>query len=156
MMKLQPAVKTETIKVAKAEAVGVLLMFAVFFVLHLLFPNAVPFDYKVILAGIIGGCVAVANFLLMGISIQKMTDAGDVDTGKAIFKSGYRKRMLLQILWGIAALVAPCFNGIAGIIPLLIPTFAIRMTGIKQALFPGKNITTAESSNADEAGKGDE
>ena len=105
-MKLQPAVKTETIKVAKAEAVGVLLMFAVFFVLHLLFPNAVPFDYRVILAGIIGGCVAVANFLLMGISIQKMTDAGDVDTGKAVFKSGYRKRMLLQILWGIAALVA--------------------------------------------------
>ena len=155
-MKLQPAVKTETIKVAKAEAVGVLLMFAVFFVLHLLFPNAVPFDYRVILAGIIGGCVAVANFLLMGISIQKMTDAGDVDTGKAVFKSGYRKRMLLQILWGIAALVAPCFNGIAGIVPLLIPTFAIRMTGIKQALFPGKNINTAESSDADEAGKGDE
>lgn len=149
-MKLQPAVKTETIKVAKAEAIGVLIMFAVFFVLHLIFPDKVPFDYKVIIAGIIGGCVAVANFLLMGISIQKMADADDIDTGKAIFKSGYRKRMLLQIIWGIAALVAPCFNGIAGIIPLLIPTFAIRMTGIKQAIFPAKNI------NTEEAGEGDE
>ena len=147
-MKLQPAVKQETIKVAKAEAAGVLLMFAVFFVLHLILGDRVAFDYKVIISGIIGGAVAVLNFLMMGISVQKMTEAGDQETGKRIFKASYRNRMLIQIVWGILALAVPCFHGIAGLVPLLIPTFAIRMSGIRQAL-PIKKKTAADDADTD-------
>lgn len=133
-IEIQPAVKEETKKVAKYEIIGVILMFIVFLVLHLIWPDSVPFDYRVILAGIIGGAVAVLNFLLLGLSVQKLTSVADEDTGKNLFKAGYRKRMLMQILWGILALVLPCFNGIAGLLPLIFPTFAIRMGGIKAAI----------------------
>lgn len=136
-MKLQPAVKTETLKVAKAEAIGVLLIFAVLFIAHFFFPDRLPFEpvfiAGVIVSGILGGAVAVLNFLLMGIAVQKVTEAADTETGKKIFKASYRQRMLIQIIWAIIALAVPFFHGLAGILPLLIPTFAIRMNGIRQA-----------------------
>ena len=133
-MKLQAAVKEETKKVAIYEIIGVVAMLIIWFVLHLLWPDSIPFDYKVILAAILGGAVAVLNFLFLGISVQKLTTLTDEAEGKQYFKNVYRKRMLFQIVWGILALVLPCFNGIAGLIPLLFPTFAIRAVGIKSAI----------------------
>jgi len=131
---IQPAVKTETIKVAKGVAIGVAMMFVVFFILHIIIPSSVPFDYKVILGGVLGGGVAVLNFLLLGITVQKATSSDDEDSAKQVFKRSYRLRMLIQILWGIIALVVPFINGAAGLIPLLMPTFIIRMGGIKEAV----------------------
>jgi len=131
---IQPAVKTETIKVAKGVAIGVAAMLLVFFILHLIIPASVPFDYKVILGGILGGIVAVLNFLLLGLTVQKATSSDDEDMAKQVFKRSYRLRMLLQIIWGIIALVVPFINGAAGLIPLLMPTFIIRMGGIKEAV----------------------
>lgn len=136
-MKLQPAVKTETIKVAKSEVLGVLLMFVAFFIAHFFLPERIPpepvFIAGVVVSGIMGGAVAVLNFLLMGIAVQKVTEADDTETGKKIFKASYRQRMLIQIIWAIIALAVPFFHGLAGVLPLLIPTFAIRMSGIINA-----------------------
>jgi len=132
-MKIQKAVKDETIKVAAGEAIGVAVMFLVWLIIHLLAP-AVPFDYKVVLAAVLGGIVAVGNFLLLGLSVQRLAAIEDSDAGKRYFKSTYRKRMLLQILWGVLAFALPCFNGIAGVIPLLFPTFIIRTAGVKDAV----------------------
>ena len=152
-MKLQPAVKTETLKVAKAEAAGVLLMFAVLFIAHFFLPDKLPlepvFIAGVVISGIIGGAVAVLNFLMMGIAVQKVTTAGDTETGKKIFKVSYRNRMLIQIVWAIIALAVPFFHGLSGIVPLLIPTFVIRISGIRQALPIHKN-TAEVVSDADE------
>ncbi len=133
-MRLQPAVKKETLNIIKAEIIGVLIMFAVFFVLNLIVPDTVPFNVGVIISGLLGGVVAVLNFLIMGISIQKMTEVEDIELGKKLFKTYYRYRILLQIVWGIIALVVPFLHGLAGLLPLLIPTFAIRAGGIKQSL----------------------
>ena len=41
-------------------------MIVAFAVCHKLFPEAVPFDYKVVLGGIIGAAVAVGNFFYYG------------------------------------------------------------------------------------------
>ena len=39
---------------------------------HLAVPEQIPFDYTVLLAGFIGGMVAVLNFFLMGLTVQKI------------------------------------------------------------------------------------
>ena len=65
--KVQPAVKKETKNVAIYTVVGVVVMWVGFLILHLIWPEKIPFDYRVILGGIGGGAVAVLNFFLMGI-----------------------------------------------------------------------------------------
>ena len=69
--RIQPAVKKETKHVMMYTAVGVALMWCGFLVLHLVFPENIPFDYTVILGGVFGGLVAVMNFFLMGMAVQK-------------------------------------------------------------------------------------
>ena len=53
--KVQPAVKKETKNVAIYTVVGVVVMWVGFLILHLIWPEKIPFDYRVILGGIGGG-----------------------------------------------------------------------------------------------------
>ena len=41
-------------------------MIVAFAICHKLFPEAIPFDHKVIIGGIIGTAVAVGNFFIIG------------------------------------------------------------------------------------------
>lgn len=127
---VQPAVKKETKKVAVSTAVGVILMWIVFAVLHTVMPGKVPLDYTVFLGGIGGGIIAVLNFFLMGLTVQKVASTSDEDMARMKMKSSYTQRMMLQVLWVIAAIVAPCFWFVAGILPLLFPSLGIKITGI--------------------------
>ena len=56
-MKIQPAVKKETGHIACWSGAGTILMIVAFAVCHKLFPDAVPFDYKVVLGGVIGAFI---------------------------------------------------------------------------------------------------
>ncbi|MGX8687326.1 MAG: hypothetical protein ACSW8K_05945, partial [bacterium] len=109
-MHIQEAVKKETVRIAAGTAVGVLVMFAVFFGLHIFMPESVPFDYKVILGGLGGGCVAILNFFLMSLMVQKVTSIEDresqagKDLAYATVRASFRNRMAIQILWMAAAL----------------------------------------------------
>ena len=136
MVSVQPAVKKETRNVALITAIGLVLMFAVFCILHIFFPDNVPFDYKVILAGICAGIVAVLNFFLMGLAVQKIAATADQDEAKKMMQKSYYRRFGLQVLWIIAAIAAPCFNIVAGLIPLMFPGLGIRLRGIIAHIFP--------------------
>lgn len=127
---IQPAIKSETKKVALSTAVCVVLMWVVFLVLHIVNPEGVPFDYTVILGGVGGGCVAVLNFFLLGLTVQKVTNAQEDDTAKKMMKSSYSNRFLLQVVWCVAVMIAPCFQLVAGILPLLFPSIGIKIIGI--------------------------
>ena len=138
-MKIQPAVKTETGRIAIGTGVGVLIMFAVFFVLHMVIPEdapfgwSVPFDYKVILGGIVGFLVAVGNFFWMAMTVQKVAATEDDQKARSTMSVSYRYRTLLQLLWVILAIVVPVFNLVAGIVPLFIPSLFIKLRGIISA-----------------------
>ncbi len=138
-MKVQPAVKTETGKIAIGTGVGVLIMFAVFFVLHMVIPQdapfslAVPFDHRVILGGIGGFLVAVGNFFWMAMTVQKVASTEDESKARQTMGVSYRYRTLLQLLWVILAIVVPVFNLVAGIVPLFIPSLFIKLRGIISA-----------------------
>ena len=127
---VQPAVKKETGRVMMMTGIGVILMWVVFGILHLFMPGKVPFDYTIFLGGIAGGAVAVLNFFFMGLAVQKAASASDEDTARMRIKASYSQRTLLQMLWVIIAIVAPCFHFVAGIVPLLFPGTGIKIAGI--------------------------
>lgn len=128
--KVAPAVKKETLRVSVFTLVGVILMWIIFFILHMFMPEQVPFDYTVILGGIAGGIVAVLNFFLMGLTVQKVAASETEDSARARMKASYTQRTLLQMLWVIVAIAAPCFQFVAGIAPLFFPSLGIKITGI--------------------------
>lgn len=129
-MTIQPAVKKETTNIAVYTAVGGVLMFIVFFIINKIDSELVPFDLTVILGGLCGMGVAVLNFFLMAITVQSVASAEDEDKAKSIMKASYTRRMGLQLLWIVIALVAPVFNWIAGLLPLLFPSAGIKIKGI--------------------------
>ncbi|MBO5621448.1 MAG: ATP synthase subunit I [Butyrivibrio sp.] len=132
-MKLQPAVKTETGRIAIATVVGVLIMYAGFFCLHMVFPKWAPFDYKVILGGIFGATYAIGNFFLMAVTVQKVASMDDEKEARTAMGVSYRNRFLLLILWGILGFAVPVFNVAAVLITLFIPTLFIKLRGIISA-----------------------
>ena len=127
---VQPAVKKETKRIIKITIVGLILMWILFAVLHFAMPDKVPLDYTVFLGGIGGGAVAVLNFFLMGLAVQKAASASDEGTARMKLKASYSQRFLMQILWVILAIVAPCFHFVAGIAPLLFLGTGIKLMGI--------------------------
>ena len=108
--KVQPAVKKETKNVAIYTVVGVVVMWVGFLILHLIWPEKIPFDYRVILGGIGGGAVAVLNFFLMGMAVQKAVSETDEAGAKRRMQASYSQRNLMQMLWAVLAIVLPCFQ----------------------------------------------
>ncbi len=127
---VQPAVKKETKRVVMITGAGLILMWILFAILHFTMPDKVPFDYTVILGGIGGGAIAVLNFFLMGLAVQKAASATDEGTARMKLKASYSQRFMMMILWVIAAIVAPCFQFVAGIAPLLFPGTGLKFVGI--------------------------
>ena len=127
---VQPAVKKETKRVVMITGAGLILMWILVAILHYTMPDKVPFDYTVILGGIGGGMIAVLNFFLMGLAVQKAASATDEGTARMKLKASYSQRFMMMILWVIAAIVAPCFQFVAGIAPLLFPGTGLKFVGI--------------------------
>jgi hypothetical protein len=154
-MKLQSAVKKETVAVATGTGIGCLALIALFLVFYLIFPeSSVKFDYRVVLGALVGGAVEVANFFLMAVTVQNVVNVTNRDDALRMMRVSYRNRMLMRGIWIIIAIVAPCFNYAAGIIPLFIPSFVIKLRGIKMGI-TGKNaaspVQTETGQDADAA-----
>ena len=127
---VQPVVKKETKRVVMITGAGLILMWILFAILHFTMPDKVQFDYTVILGGIGGGVIAVLNFFLMGLAVQKAASATDEGTARMKLKASYSQRFMMMILWVIVAIVAPCFQFVAGIAPLLFPGTGLKFVGI--------------------------
>ena len=127
---LAPAIRKETRRVAIYVIIGVAVMLVVFAILHGKFPESVPFDFTVILGGICGGAVAVLNFFLMGVTVQKVTDLENEADARNMMKASYSRRMMMQGVWVVLAILLPCFQFAAGLIPLLFPGIGIKIANL--------------------------
>lgn len=127
---VQPAVKKETGRVFLVTAIGVVIMWIAFFVLHIIFPDDVYFGYKVFTAGVLGMAVAVLNFFLMGLTVQKVASEEDEKKARSLMKYSYTRRMLLQIACIVVCLTVPWLYWVAGILPLLFPSLGIKLKGV--------------------------
>lgn len=126
MENVQPAVRKETGKVAAVTGIGLILMWIVFGVLYAFMPQKVPFDYTVFLGGQWED-VWQSLISFMGLAVQKAAAATDEDTARMRIKASYSQRMLIQMLWVILAIVAPCFHFVAGIVPLYFPEQELKL-----------------------------
>jgi len=129
---LAPAVKKETLRVAVVTAALIVIMWVAFGIGHAVSPGQIPFNYTVILGGLGGGFIAVLNFFMMGVTVQKVAGTENEDDARAKMRMSYSQRMLLQIIWIIIAIAAPCFHFAAGIAPLFFPSIGIKL----RAIFP--------------------
>lgn len=139
-MKLQKASVREIKRVAIGSGICLLLMFAVFFVLSLV--NVVAFDYRILLGGIVGTAIAIGNFTLLCITIQKAAETEDKKLMKAKFQMSYNGRLIAQAAWVVAAFLLPVFNVFAAAIPLLFPTLIIFFLQSR-----GKLVTPSDRKN---------
>ncbi len=107
-MKLQPESKKELTRIACGTAICTAVMWVVFAALHLV--GWVKFDYTVVLGSLIGAAVAIGNFAGICFVVQKVIDEQDEKRRKAQLQLSYNVRMLLQAVWIIIAIAAPCFQ----------------------------------------------
>jgi len=131
--KISPALKKELGHVFIYVFIGVCLLILVFFLLNLIMgnmPDYAKFNYTVVLGAVAGGAVAFLNFFLMGLTVQKVASDPNTERAGNRMKLSYTYRYLMQIAWIVTAILAPCFNAIAGIVPLLFPTMGIKIAAI--------------------------
>lgn len=136
-MKLQPESKKELTRIACGTAICTAAMWVVFAALHLV--GWVRFDSTVILGSILGAAVAIANFAGICFVVQKIIDEQDEKRRKARLQLSHNARMLMQAVWVVVAIAAPCFQPFASVLPLFFPRITIyylQITGKYQPLTP--------------------
>lgn len=139
-MKLQSASRKEVKRIACGTAVGGVVLVAVMFALSL--AGVGTFDYRVI-TGTIGGCaVAVLNFAMMCMTIQRAVSISEQKAMKAFIQGSYNGRLFLQAGWIVAAYLMPWFNVVAAAVPLLFPNLIIYYLQAR-----GKLVTPSERKN---------
>ena len=122
-MKLQPESKKELLRIAGGTAFCTAIMWVLFAALHLV--GWVKFDYTVVLGSLVGAAVAIGNFAGICFVVQKIIDEPDEKRRKATLQLSYNSRMLLQALWVVVAVAAPCFQPFASVLPLFFPRVTI-------------------------------
>ena len=129
-MRVQETVKKESLQIAVQSGIATVVMWICIFVLHHFYPEKLSFDYRVILSGLLGTAVAVTNFFLMGVTVQGVLSVENQEEAYQRMRLSYRNRTMLQLGWIILCVVAPCFQAVAGIVPLLFPGGILRIRGI--------------------------
>lgn len=121
--KIDPTVKKETKYITLMVVILMVLMEAVFLVLR-------RWDMTVLWGGLLGACVAILNFFLMGFTVQKAVEKEEKDA-KQLMKVSQSGRMMMQLAFAaIAAAIPAAFNLLAALLPLLFPRVGVMLHGI--------------------------
>lgn len=80
--------------------------------------------YKVLLGNLLSSSVMVANFFLLGRTVQKAVTQDEKESKKT-FKASVSLRTLFVFVFVVLGVVLPCFSTIATIIPLFFTRIAI-------------------------------
>lgn len=137
MAKIDDTVVRETRYIAGVAIILSVVMEAVFLIIGM-------WSYKVLLGNIFGGTVAVVNFLLMGITVQKAVQKDEKDAA-ALMKLSQTLRNLMLLIAAALALALPFINPIAAIIPLFFPRIAIFLIPLRDK----KSYAAKENENGE-------
>ena len=139
-MKLQSASKKEIKRIAVGTGICDVIMIAVLFILSL--GGIGTLSYRVFVGALGGFIVAVANFTVMCLTIQKAVDIAEQKQMKAFIQGSYNGRLLLQAGWIIVAILVPHIHVVAAAVPLLFPNLVIFYLQCK-----GKLVEPSERKN---------
>ena len=117
MKKIDKTVLRETRYIAVLVLIFSVLMQAVFLIIR-------KWDITVLWGNILGGCAAVLNFFLMGLSVQAAVNADDKRAPNIIRMSQSLRLVMLFIIAALGVLL-PVFHPLALLIPLFFPRLAI-------------------------------
>ena len=136
MKKVDRTVLHETGYIALFTVLLSLLMQAVFLAIG-------KWDYTVLTGNLLGAAVAVGNFFLMGLTVQSALGKEPQEIRRAVRVS---QSLRMVLLFAAAALIValPCFNTVAGLLPLFFPRIAIAL----RPLFLKRAAQEEESSSA--------
>ena len=101
--------------------------------MQLIFIGLEKWDITVLLGNLLSGIISILNFLLMGLTIQKVVSSKDGNT-RNVIRLSESLRTLMVLLAMIFGVVFPCFNTVTALVPLFFPRIAI----IFRPLFGGK------------------
>lgn len=127
MVKIDKTVLKETRFIAIGVIIMSVLMQSVFLVL-------MRWNYKVLLGNILSGTVAVLNFFLMGVTVQKAVKKDEKQAADTMRLSQTLRNAMLFAVAAIGVL-APIFNTITVLLPLFFP----RITIMLRPIFTKKN-----------------
>ena len=147
-MKLQAASKKEIKRIAIGTGICDLILLAVLFVLSL--EGILSFNYTVILGAAGGSLVAILNFTVMCLTVQKAMDIPEQKQMKAFLQGSYNGRLLLQAGWIVVAFLVPHFNVVAAAAPLLFPNLTIFYLQSKGKLVTSNDRRNASANRLDE------
>lgn len=131
-MKIDGTVKKETAYVAIAEAILIAVMLAVYLIIS-------KFTLNVLFAALTSGAVAVLNFFVMGLTVQKAVTVDDDSDRRKLIRASQLVRLLVMGVVVIVCAVFPKFDILALFIPLFFPRLFAQARGIYGAVKDGKN-----------------
>lgn len=126
-----PKPQETVLRETKRIAVGVFSMLAIMLIVYAALGR---FSLAVLLGGLIGALYAVLNFLLLGMTVQKVAEMREEneELARMQMKSSYNMRMVIMILLIVVAFALPFVDGLACMIPMLFPRltiFVLQLTG---------------------------
>lgn len=128
-IKIEPAVKSET----KRIAIGVLAMSVIMEIVFLILGR---FDYTVLLGNLLGGGWAILNFFIMALAVQKSVQKETPQEAKLVLQNSYTKRLLCVVVILLIGIKVQYFNWISVILPLVFPRITIAI--VKLPIFQRK------------------
>lgn len=119
---IDPTIKRDTKYIALVVGILTVLMESVFLIIG-------KWDTTVLFGGLLGGCTAILNFFMMGLSVQKAV-AKDKKDASGVMKASHGLRMvMLVVICAVAALLPNVFNLVATMVPLLFPSVGAKLHG---------------------------
>ena len=122
MKKIDSTVIKETGFVALMTLVLSVLLQSVFLVIG-------KWDYTVLLGNVLGALAGIANFFLMGLTVQASLGL-EVKDAKSRMKLSQTLRTLLMFAVAVVGYLVPVFNLITVVIPFLFPRIAVTVRAI--------------------------
>lgn len=119
---IDPTIKRDTKYITLVVVILTVLMESVFLIIG-------KWDVTVLLGGMLGAGMAILNFFMMGMSVQKAV-AKDKKEASGVMKVSHSLRMvMLVVICAIAAMLPGVFNLVATMVPLLFPSVGARLHG---------------------------
>ena len=122
LKKVDPVVMKETRYIAITVLILSALMQAVFLIIG-------QWNYTVLLGNLYGAVIAVGNFFLMGLTVQKCLTM-EPDDAKKRMKLSQQGRLLMLLVFCMIGAALPWLNTIALLVPQFFPRIGVTVRGL--------------------------
>lgn len=119
MKKLDRTVAAETLYITVFTLIFSVLMQSVYLIIG-------RWDMTVLFGNILGAVASVANFLLMGVTVQCALNKEEKDA-KTLMKFSQSGRLFMLFAVALVGHLVPVFNLVAVVIPFIFPRFAVML-----------------------------